>query len=272
MSKYLGSYAGDLLVEENSFLRKVPYCVSPKQRMAIDALVFSTDAAALAFRQLRQAALLAGPMVDKLDRMSQIAFLASAWSIIDNLDSARQIVLQFNNLSEGKGPKTTELLAELEVIRRLRNQRRHLAENLTNHVNKKGARPALLGCVSYLLVPQTPNGPYHSVMVQAGALHGNDTMAFVNPGGRTIVGPVDHFQISAFGEIAELSPIILRLQRWLNDQAVIWKNEVTQIVSSYCAKHGLDEEEIWKHPPGSLAVALEMRPATEKEIEDFKRD
>lgn len=207
-------YAGEQLVSDESYLRRLPVALTVKERLRFDAIVTAADIITQAFNLLRQCTADAGIDLEKFTNGLRAFALGQCWTIVDQLHAIRQL-LPVGKKQPGQFSKA--LIDAAEPATLLRNRMDHLAGNLENLSKLKGYKPPLFGSLSYVFWADPENTPdqMHIVAIMSGALQGADIMPFVNPGERQCTLPTGLFTLSAFEYELEFGSVLGRLRDWL---------------------------------------------------------
>lgn len=248
-------YHGEDIVSENSFLRRLPNILEAEQRMRLDALVFSADMLQHAWITLVQVATSLGSGREGAIRRERALLFAAAWSIVDHLNAARQLLQSLPHEGE-EGPRWKALMQALEPARKLRNQMDHLTQKIGNLAKQKGRRSAIFGTLSYFLAGDMALANGHAILIQSGLVHGQETWNVVNPAGRTIAPPADLFTLSAFGENFELGPPIAALADWLATTSKSIESQAGNAVKALAAQTGHSTEQLLAHSGAGYFLAL----------------
>lgn len=225
-------------------------------RLRIDALVYSADAISANWHRLKTGALSIASDVSNVSLLHRADMLSSAWSIVDELNSARMLVADLCKDSDEIGPKTRDFLSACVPVTNFRNKLRHLPTNLHNEAAKKGSKSPLFGALSWLWCPEPHTGKAHVMVLQSGTLHGNESFKVLNPAGKLFAAPVDLFQLSAFDGVLELSKPIHALSVWIESNAQLWWEQLDAKIKAHAEQTGEEESKYWEHGPGGFSAAL----------------
>ena len=206
-------YAGEPLVSDESYLRRVPVALAPKERMRFDAIVTCADIITQAFHGLRHFTAEAGVDLEQLGNSGRAYALGQCWTIVDQLHAARQLLMP--GAGSKAGPITQAFLDSAETATILRNKMDHLADNLDNLSKLRGSRFPLFGSLSYFYSPEATSENGHIVTIMSGALHGDDLMPCVNPFDKQFTLPTGLFTLWAFGHELDFGRAIGPFRDWL---------------------------------------------------------
>jgi hypothetical protein len=134
----------------------------------------------------------------------------------------------------------------------------HLSSNLKNLSRRTGQQSALFGSLSYFFSTESPYQIGHSVVVQAGLLHGQQSWNVVNPAGRLFSPPVDLFELSAFDIRFELAPPIARFGEWLAVSVPDFEDQIVQQIREAAATTGVEIEKLMEHSGSGYTIILAM--------------
>ena len=230
------SYAGEPLVSDESFLRKLPVALLVKERLRYDALVTAADIIAQAFNLLRQFTAQAGAEMENFTNGFRAYALSQCWTIVDQLHAIRQLLQPPVVTTAGR--YTQAFIEAAEPATTLRNRMDHLAKNLDNLSKSKGSKPPLFGSLSYFYAPDAAAAGTGGkiITIMSGALHGKDTLPCVNPAGRAFTLPTGLFTLSAFGfdldlgsSIGALGDLIQRMESTMEEDI---RSQVDELAES----------------------------------------
>lgn len=133
------------MLAEDTFLRQLPSGVEPEQAVLIETLVYCADAIETSYDAIRLTALTHGDQVAKtLTRTLRVRMFTDAWTIVDNVHVARQVLEALAYPTAA----AAEFQTKYEIATRLRNKMDHVVSMAQNHSNRKD-QPPLLGMISY---------------------------------------------------------------------------------------------------------------------------
>jgi hypothetical protein len=252
-------YLGDAIVPDASVLRRLPSIVDLEQRFLFDALVTAADIMTGAFATLKAIAGHAGGDVERLGNQGRAAALSAAWTIVDQLHAARQLVMQMIKTPVTEiGPITGGFIDAAAPARALRNKMDHLSTNIPNLAKAKGRRSPLFGTLSYFFCGPHPIRSGVIITIMAGAIHGDQTMPVANPAGQPVAPPADLFQLSAFGITLKLGPPLAAFRQYIVATEKHLEAQLHEQVSRLSAEHGIPMEKLMAHNGGRLALAMDI--------------
>lgn len=253
------SYDGRIILSDDSLLRNLPNIIDSLERMQLDAIVLAADMIAYHWQHMRASAITAAQDPEKITQLDRVAMISSAWSIIDRLECIRLVAqVGLARIQETAGSKLQKLIDSLQPVNTIRNCMDHLGERLDNFSKAKGDRSALFGSLAYAYCGPEGKGPFRMAVIQAGMLHNNALMPFVNPVGRKNLIPVDHFELTAFGETVDLVQPVLALEAWLQGIEPQLREKLSSYIKQTAAERGIAENELWEHSGGSFALFLDI--------------
>lgn len=142
-------YSGEMIVPEDSFLRRIPQIVTAKQRVAMDAIVMAADILVVSYRRMREFAISQGPTVGQVDPLLIASIISECWTIVDQLHALRRLMVAADDPNAQHGPNFSRFYVLTEAATHMRNQMDHLDQKLGNFGAKKGLRHPLFGSLSY---------------------------------------------------------------------------------------------------------------------------
>lgn len=218
-------YAGEQLVADDSYLRRLPVALVTKERMRFDAVVTAADIITEAFGALRQFTAHAAVDLDKFSNGGRAFALSQCWAMVDQLHAIRQLLPAGGKRA---GPFSQALIDAAQPATSLRNAMDHLAANLDNLSKQKGLKPPLFGSLSYFYAPNAEAVAEggHIVTIMSGALHGADSFPIVNPLNREFTLPTGLFTLSGFGHELDYGHAIGALRNWLRRVEATIENDI----------------------------------------------
>lgn len=190
----------------DSILRKLPQALPMRQRLEIETLVFSADAATIALNRILGA--IQTPEVEAPGPSFIAGIFSDAWSIVDRVHAARQIMTQMRKHgNEGVAP----FIAKYRCAKALRDKMDHLADQIPNRAATKGLVTPLNGIIGFLLagVPSAyeitsysiPSGSHNDQVV-------SNTISLAGP----IEVPIGNLELTAFDSTIRLVECVRDLQ------------------------------------------------------------
>jgi hypothetical protein len=206
-------YAGEGLISDESYLRKLPVALTVEERMRYDAIVTAADIIAQSFGLLRQFTAQAKAEPENFNNGLRAFLLSLCWTIVDQLHAIRQLLK-----TKKPGPLTLAFMEAAAPATLLRNAMDHLAGNLKNVSSAKGAKDPLFGSLSYFYAPDAASAAEGGdiITIMSGALHGRDALPMINPLGHSMTLPTGLFTLSAFGHQLEFGHVIAVLRELLS--------------------------------------------------------
>lgn len=221
------------------------------------------DALTWAYRTIHARALeWVGDM--RVDQAAPEVFSA-AWSILDNLDTARQVLATL--WGGKKGSNTHALFAALENVRKLRNWRDHLDQRMQAILRSSGKRAPVFGVLSYCYVAsdectvvggQVVVSRARIITVCAGASSPGEELPMVNPVGKPFYPPIDHLLLSAFDVRLELGALVGLYADFIRHQDVQLEVSLAAKLSAHAEASGTPIEQLWQHHPSYLALSADI--------------
>ena len=261
----------DTLIPDSSSLRRIPLALRALTRLQIDALVFSADAIDYNWNTLVRTAEEIGGSRSNVTGIRRAALLSAAWSIVDELDAVRQIVVAM--LDGGQmGPVTQALLRACEPVKALRDKKRHLAQNLRNIeakilAGKKGRSP-LLGTLSWMYCENEYSREGIVFLVQAGMLYGGERIRLVDPDMRDFDPPVGLFQLDAFEICLDIRTPISAYADWIEGLSERWISQMREQIDEL-VNAGEDAATLEAIADGNFSISLPLKLSlTRRDIDD----
>lgn len=246
------------IVPDNSFLRRIPDIMQPEQKMRIDYLVYCCDVIYHSYHSIVNLALLVHDDLSLISREMQTNFFVPAWSIVDNIHAARQIIRSLAP-PEGVGPGVTrEFLEDSDIARKMRNEMDHLSGNIPKIYNKKGNKSPLFGAVCYVISSDPVSQGATVVIVKSGQMHGKESWIIPKMGDRPFHIPVDFITLNSFGLECDFAPLIDKLAISMQLNANRWEQNILDHVERLAQGSGTCKEALLRHTGGGYAVALEV--------------
>ncbi len=112
----------EMLIKDNSPLRRLPTNLNPKQAQFCDGVRFSAEMADLAYEQLCGYLLPLSGSGPSVARISAVGPFLFAWSIIDSTHRLHGLVSNFPNLArKNQSPEFRNFVEKAESVEKLRN-------------------------------------------------------------------------------------------------------------------------------------------------------
>ena len=209
-------YAGEGLIGDESYLRRLPVAFPIEERMRYDAIVTAADIIAQSFSMLQHLTSEAKAETENFNYGLRAILLSLCWTIVDQLHAIRQLLR-----AKKAGPLITAFMEAAATATLLRNKMDHLSVNLKNASSSKGLKNPLFGSLSYFYAPDAASAADGGeiITIMSGALHGGDKLPLINPVGHSYTVPTSLFTLSAFGADLEFGHVIGTLRD------LMWKIE-----------------------------------------------
>jgi hypothetical protein len=265
------------MLPRDAFLKNLPICLDPAERLALEAIGFSLDALGYAYRRLLEAAgELAAYGEAKLAEFDLTPIFVNAWAIIDHAHLARQLVTSL----KPKGERLLAYVAETETATSLRNRVHHIKSNLKN-LSNKAETPPLFGAFSFIFTEpgdfeQQDEGlpvlrRWQVVAVNSGKPVTTVHLLAKDPGeGQRIEHPVGYLLFHAFDHEVSLSELLFSAQRLAEAFEADVRPKVEARVRALADEHGVDPDQLLRETGVALvwrmnveaveANALEVKP------------
>ena len=128
------------MLPSDDFLRRLPQCLAPVERLRLETLVFAHDLMEIALRRLYTV----GLGFDANDDTHRFTMFSDAWTIADQVHVVRLILLSLTG--NDRPPDTQAFISDFAAAHDMRNKMDHLDQNLRNHASNTGRRTRYLGC------------------------------------------------------------------------------------------------------------------------------
>jgi hypothetical protein len=244
------------MITDDSILRRLPVALDRGQRLQLEALVFSADAVTFAMETIWRITMAAGAAVDRISASDRMAVLMAAWSVVDHVHVARELLRR--TITGDYGPELSAFAETAATATKMRNVMNHLHTNIPNLAKAKGARPPIFGSLAYLYVAandfEMREGVakllgVKSVVMMTGALV--DGVSAV---------PVSNFELTSPGGMLSLSDASAKMavaMAFIEEQCAIGFRKVAEDLA---AADGRPVEEYMTHPAAGLTLVLGMTP------------
>jgi hypothetical protein len=277
---------------EGNFLHNLPKALTPKQRVALEAISFALDSIEQNYlRLIEYLSNFPNPkLVLNLQRRDRVSIFTDIWTIIDNCHSILQLISGFEKKNkkeqekvldfviDGRGSKTNIAVKEYfqaynETIRTLRNKMDHLSGNLSAIIEKRTPQEPLFGSLSYILSnPQDCASHEFDVVVVASTVFtgGVHTFSALNPADirrKIIFHPVDHLQFSAFGstkiKLTDLYEDSMNIRNIMNTDMA---DGFAESLRKYASENGMNEKELFETLPGEMVFGMHVKMVSDNEL------
>ena len=247
-------YFGQMLVAEDSYLRKLPIVLNVRQRLAFDAVVMAADIATICYCELRQIGVSLAQSHDTLKPLQFASFIGRCWTIIDQVHALGQLLDLKPEASDRIGMPYQKFRDQLEDVRFIRNKMDHLRGNLKNLSNKSGDRSPLFGSLSFIY--GTNQNPFkcESINIYAGAIINQIVTSLAMPSGRTFGWPVGLFEFSAFERTLCFEDIFLNLLKIIQFVGPDLESQITKQVAARAENEKFNVEEALGSGYGAFVV------------------
>jgi hypothetical protein len=255
------------MIAENSILRRLPTALNREQRFQLEALVYSADAVMFAMETIWRITIAAGAAADRISASDRMAVLMSAWSVVDHVHVARELLKRM--ITGDYGAELSAFAATAATATKMRNVMDHLHTNIPNLARAKGGGPPIFGSLAYLyagpddfeLVEGVPRLlEVKSILMATGALVAGVSAPILNPGGRCITFPVSNFELTSPGGTLSLSDAAAQMA---DAMALVEENcakGVHAVAAQLAATDGKSVEGYLAHPAAGLTLVLGMKP------------
>ena len=229
------------MLPDGHFYRNIPVCFDPQERLRHEALLFAQDAMEAALERLTTQALQKDMCT--LLRAERIQMFTDAWTIVDQVHVARQMIESLTR-PETRLPETAAYLSDHEAAHRMRNAMDHLNQNIGNRARSKGVSTPLFGIISYF----RPYSDFVKTEVQDYEVKGDLVIIMIGSTPQSLgqgyisfdnfrVGlPISNLKIEAFGQELNLDAAVTNLrpliQRFANQMQTAFRENIDRLVKS----------------------------------------
>lgn len=256
------------IISQTSILRRLPQTFNAEQRLALDALVFSADTVAHSIASLQELAAAHGSAIVQAPSRVRVAMFQAAWSIVDHLHVARQLLKKL--VSGEYGPELGAFDALGEIATLMRNCMDHLHQKIPNLARAKGVRAPVLGSLGYVLLERedieiADDGKRivgaKSIIMTTGAMLPGQSMPGVNPAGRDLTPPADLFQLSAGDQSLELSEAARRLSGVMAFLEAQCEEQIPKAAAEAAASDGRPIKDHLAHLGAGFTFVMKLKAA-----------
>lgn len=201
-------YQGDLLIAPGAFLRSLPANLDSRLIFLIAGIVNAGDAIAVSWQALSSST--AEARRNERTIIQKARMFNSAWSIVNNLHTARLALIQIRAMLGITSPEFEHYIEVANVARGLRNGIEHFVGSAGNHAKKTGPRFPLFGVLVYVYrSTDEPDRPF-TVFEFAGPHTGGTTKAdFIAPSASVTDAPAtSQFHLSGFDKTLDFTDAI----------------------------------------------------------------
>jgi hypothetical protein len=209
-----------VIVNPSSPLRRIPAALERRQQLVLDGVRYSIEMADLAHSRLRACLDVLSRPIKADQRMLTSAFL-DAWSIVDSVHRLTKLLRHVRGLKQ-KSPVLELFYRNAAQVEQLR----HIVQHMDGQENLEPGTP-IWGVLGWAAMDSSDLRAIRSCMLIAGAIVQAEEHPFVNPGGQTIMPPVDLITLSIDRTKACLSDQLRRIEPVAR--------EVEAVVAAYAA-------------------------------------
>jgi hypothetical protein len=257
------------MLPSDDFLRRLPQCLAPVERLRLETLVFAHDLMEIALERLYTV----GVGFDMNNGAHRFAMISDAWAIVDQVHVVRQILLSLTGID--RNSDTQAFIDDFAAAREMRNKMDHLNDNLPNRAKTKGHTNALFGVLSFF----RPYADRLKQGLQDGRVWGD--LFFVNAGStpRDMVGsvalhdldivhlPICFPKLEAFDLSLLLERAVFQLRALLKRISDDTKTNIEAKVDEAVATAGQTREELMRPAySGQLVIKAEVSFQVERQV------
>ena len=265
-----------LSLPADDFLRRLPAATTTIDRIRLESLVYASDLIANAYQTIHDTGLKTGKIA--ATPMDRAAMFSSAWTIIDQINAARQL---HSGLQRKMNSPTQDRFYEIaDIARRLRNKMDHLPQMAVNLASRKGTVSPLFGSLSYILVGdeniQVVNGerkivrPTTVTHLSGSILAGDVTFKIVNPAGRQIPNKISFVELYAFGEEIQIDDCLIHFYNLMVEVSVDYFSITMAWAQKEAALVGKSVDELLMTIANNLTVCATFLTDAEASEEEAK--
>jgi len=255
-------YAGEGLIGDESYLRKLPVALSVEERMRYDAIVTAADIIAQSFSMLQRLTSEAKAETENFNYGLRAILLSLCWTIVDQLHAIRQLLKP-----KQEGPLTTRFREAAATATLLRNKMDHLSGNLKNVSSSKRPKNPLFGSLSYFYAPDAASAANGGkiITIMSGLIHGGDFFPLINPNGQSYTVPTGLFTLSAFEMQLEFGHVIGTLRDLLRKTESSLETDIRKQVEAQARTPEEIDQAMASLGVGLIIVASISFDSTEKD-------
>jgi hypothetical protein len=250
------------MLPSNDFLRHLPQCLAPVERLRLETLLFAHDLMEIALSRLYTVGL--GFDANNDNDTHRFTMVSDAWTIVDQVHVVRQVLDSLTG--DDRKPDTQAFIDDFAAATLLRNKMDHLNENLENRAKAKGRKNALFGMVSFFR-------PYADLWEQGlrdGKVKGDlfIVSAGSTPRGDMAGGVAFHdldislticsFKLEAFELSLLIERAVLQLRPLLKRMSDDIKTTIEAKIDELAATSGRTREELMRPAPGNFVIRWDI--------------
>jgi hypothetical protein len=247
------------MLPTDDFLRRLPQCLAPVERLRLETLVFAHDLMEIALGRLYTV----GIGFDENNDAQRFAMFSDAWTIVDQVHVVRQVLLSLTG--DDRKSDTQAVIGDFAVAHTMRNKMDHLNQNLLNRAKADGRTNALFGMLTFF----RPFADRWEQGLQDGEVRGD--LFFVSAGSkpRDMVGgvafhdldihlPICSFKLEAFDLSLLIERAVLQLRPLLKRMSDEIKSNVEAKVDELAARSGCTREELMRPVSGHIVIRMDF--------------
>lgn len=251
------------MISDESILRRLPEALNAEQRLQLEALVFAADAAMHGMETIWQISAGYGQVVDRISARDRVTTLVAAWSIVDQVHVARQLLQRM--ITGDVGPELSPFMQTAATATAMRNAMDHLHTNIPNLAKAKGPRAPIFGSLAYLLVapedvdqtgPEPRIRAVKTVVMMTGAVVAGVSAPVINPGGRMITVPVSNFELTSPAGTLSLSDAASQFATAVAFVEEQCTHMFPLVAAELAAAQGRPVEDYLTHPAAGLTLIM----------------
>jgi len=250
------------MLASDDFLRRLPRCIQPVERLRFETLLFAHDLMEIALDRLYAV----GCGYDENSRIDaeRFSLFSDAWTIIDQVHVVRQ-VLKALTKPETRATDTQAYIDDFATAQSLRNRMDHLNQNLPNRAKAAGSTNAMFGMLSFF----RPCSDRWADGLAAGEIRGDLFLISAGSAAGNIVGamplhemdihlPICSFKLDAFDMTFLLERAVLQLRPLLRRLSGDLLSNVEARVDDLASASGLPRDELLRTEAGHIVVRMDM--------------
>jgi hypothetical protein len=255
------------MLPSDDFLRLLPQCIAPVERLRLETLVFAHDLMETALGRLYAV----GIEFHENDDPKRLAMFSDAWTIVDQVHVARQVLLSLTGKS--RNSDTQAFIDDFAVAHRMRNKMDHLNQNFPNRANATGRTNALFGILTFF----RPYADRWEQGLQDGEIRGDLFIVTAGSAPRDMVGsvafdaldihlPICSFKLEAFDLNLLIERAVFQLRALLERMSKDIKGQFEAKVDELAAAACVDRDGLMRAASGHFVIRMDFGFLVERSV------
>lgn len=247
------------MLSSDDFLRRLPKCLDPVERLRLETLVFAHDLMETALGRLYAV----GLAFDENNDAQRLAMFSDAWTIIDQVHVVRQVLLSLTG--DDRKSDTKAFIDDFAAACTMRNKMDHLNQNLPNRAKASGRTSALFGMLTFF----RPYADRWEHGLRDGEVRGDLFLVSAGSTPRDMVGgvafhdldihlPICSFKLEAFDLSLLIERAVLQTRRLLKRMSDDVKSNVEAKVDELAATASNTREELMRPASGHIVIRMDF--------------